>query len=175
MRKGGVGGAKTQTGLHFERRIALSDALRRKAGYYIVANDVVYHGKPVGRLVGKGKLYTHLLEPRGVDWKTIISRRLLPDEALLVESTRTLYVIEMKFQETEGSVDEKLQTCDFKKRQYAKLVAPLGLTCEYIYMLGRWFEKPRYRDVLEYVREVGCDYFFEEIPLARLGLPVPTP
>ena len=64
-----------------------------------------------------------------------------------------------------GSVDEKLQTCHFKKRQYEKLVAPLGLRVAFYYLLNDWFRNASYRDVLEYIEEVGCRYFFKEIPL----------
>ena len=31
----------------------------------------------------------------------------------------------------------------------------------------------KYKDVLDYIHSVGCDYYFEYIPLHRLGLPVP--
>mgnify|MGYP001591475146 CR=1 FL=1 len=43
-------------------------------------------------------------------------------------------------------------------------------------LLGRkndWFGKKEYKDVLEFVRLVGCYYFFHEIPLDFLGLPQP--
>jgi hypothetical protein len=76
----------------------------------------------------------------------------------------------MKFQYVAGSVDEKLQTCDFKKKQYTKLLREAGIKVEYIYVLNDWFAKPDYRNVLEYVKEVGCHYFFNEIPLKTIGL-----
>jgi hypothetical protein len=46
-----------------------------------------------------------------------------------------MYIIEIKYQETAGSVDEKLQTCDFKKKQYERLLRPLKLIVEYCYVL----------------------------------------
>ena len=45
---------------------------------------------------------------------------------LLVIVRETLFIIEVKYQQVEGSVDEKLQTCDFKRKQYLKLVVGLG-------------------------------------------------
>jgi len=42
----------------------------------------------------------------------------LPDDAMLVIIRETLFIIEIKFQQVEGSVDEKLQTCDFKRKQF---------------------------------------------------------
>ena len=81
--------------------------------------------------------------------------------------------IEVKHQHTEGSVDEKLQTCDFKKKQYKKLLSRLNIEVEYVYILSRWFDAPRYKDVLDYIISVGCQYYFDYIPLQKLGLPVP--
>lgn len=75
--------------------------------------------------------------------------------------------------EVAGSVDEKLQTCDFKKKQYRKLMASLNIEVEYIYILNDWFKKPAYKDTLDYVISVGCQYYFNYLPLQKLGLPVP--
>ncbi len=69
-------------------------------------------------------------------------------------------------------MDEKLQTSDFKKKQYVKLLAPLGVEVEYIYVLSDWFTKKRYTDVLNYVQAIGGKYFFGELPLEVLGLTV---
>ena len=106
--------------------------------------------------------------PKGIDYKRIISKKLLPDDALLVDNT--LYVIEKKFQKCAGSVDEKIQTCDFKKKQYTKLLTPCNIRVEYYYVFNDWFKKPEYFDVKEYIIQVGCIYFFNEIPLSALGL-----
>ncbi len=107
-----------------------------------------------------------------VDWKNLISRKLLPDDALLVIVRETLFIIEVKYQQVAGSVDEKLQTCDFKRKQYLKLVSSLGLKVEYVYVLNKWFKKPEYKDVLDYIHSVNCHYKFEELPMAWLGLSV---
>lgn len=172
MIKGGVGGGNTKTGLHFEGRINIIDLLNSQSGYK-VKNDVVYFGgSEVAICLAKHKLYKWL-ETQDIDYKKYISKRLLPDEALYVIVDNTLYVIEMKFQETPGSVDEKLQTCDFKRKQYAKLMAPLNIEVEYMYVLSEWFRKDEYKDVLDYIISVGCQYYFEYVPLQKLGLPVP--
>jgi hypothetical protein len=43
---------------------------------------------------------------------------------------------------------------------------------EIIYVLDKsWFDKPKYKDVLDYIRSVNCNYCFDELPLAWLGLP----
>ena len=168
MIKGGKGGSHTQSGLQFEVRVSLADLFANIPGYSVEGGSVKRNGVVVGQLCGKNKLYKNILEPRGVDVRKIISKKLVPDEAILIG--KTVYVIEMKFQVRAGSVDEKLQTCDFKRKQYLRLFQPLGIGVEYVYVLNDWFEDPAYKDVLEYIRSVGCHYFFGEIPLSFFGL-----
>jgi hypothetical protein len=111
------------------------------------------------------------LEEHRVNWEGVLSKRLLPDNGLFVIVRNTLFIIEIKFQQVAGSVDEKLQTCDFKRKQYSKLVHPLGWRVEYVYVLNDWFKKPEYKDTLEYIHSMNCHYLFNEIPLSWLGLP----
>ena len=49
-----------------------------------------------------------------------------------------------------------------------------NIDVEYIYLLSEWFKKPAYKDVLDYIVSVNCSYYFEYIPLTKLGLPVPV-
>ncbi|MDR0772612.1 MAG: hypothetical protein LBF15_06545 [Candidatus Peribacteria bacterium] len=72
----------------------------------------------------------------------------------------TLFIIEAKYQQVKGSVDEKLQTCDFKNKQYKKLFSPLNISVKYCYILSEWFMDPKYKDVLNYIQAVDCYYFF---------------
>lgn len=60
-----------------------------------------------------------------------------------------------------------------RKKQYRKLLAPLTFEVEYIYILNDWFRKPEYKDVLDYVVSVGCQFYFLYLLLQKLGLPVP--
>ena len=96
-----------------------------------------------------------------------------PDDSIYVVINNTLFIIECKYQQVAGSVDEKLQTCDFKRKQYQKLMAQLNVDVEYIYLLSSWFKDSKYKDVLDYIISVNCHYYFEYIPLTKLGLPVP--
>lgn len=163
------GGARTnQLGLLFEQTTSLKDALEKIPGFRI-RGDVVYrNNEQIALLCGKNKLYKNLLAPKGIDARRIVSKLLLPDEAILVNNT--IYIIEKKFQSGAGSVDEKLQTCDFKKKQYTKLFKPLGISVEYIYVLSDWFKQAEYKDVHAYIRDVGCRYYFNQIPLDEIGL-----
>ena len=174
MIKGGKGGGKTITGLKFESRVTLEKVLSTIPNYKVSNDKVYFKGQIVAEFYPKNKLYKNLLEPKDIDYSKIISKRLLPDEAILILKDNILFIIEIKFQEVAGSVDEKLQTCDFKNRQYNRLLAPLGIKVKYVYILNDWFKKPEYKDVLTYVNSVGCHYFFYELPLSFLDLPVPA-
>lgn len=168
----GVGGGNTITGLHFEKKTDILSLLESKEGYEVKGTVIFYYGKEVAHSYKKNALYV-FLKSQGVDYRKILSKKLLPDQALYVIKNNTLFVIEVKFQKVAGSVDEKLQTCDFKKKQYTKLMAPLNIDVEYVYILSDWFKNPAYKDVLDYVISVGCYYYFEYLPLQKLGLPVP--
>ncbi len=164
------GGAKTNlNGLQFEGRTDLREAIRQHPIYQLNENDEVVKNKlVVAQYFEKNGLYKKLLEPKGINYKTVLSKKLLPDGALLVGDT--LYIVEKKYQAGAGSVDEKLQTCDFKKKQYQKLFTPLGINVEFYYVLNRWFEQDSNRDVFEYIKSVGCKYFIEVLPLDEIGL-----
>lgn len=163
------GGAKTNlNGLEFEGRTDLLEALKKHPDFVIEENQVFRDGEIVAHYYEKHTLYTGLLVPNGIDFRNILSKKLLPDGALLVDDT--IYIIEKKYQAGSGSVDEKLQTCDFKKKQYVKLFTPLNIKVEYFYVLNDWFDKPEYNDVFQYIESVGCRYFIEELPFKEIGL-----
>lgn len=130
----------TTTGLKFEEKVQIqSDGIN----------------------LSKHKLYAYL-EKQGIDYRDIISRKILPDECYLVDDSLRVY--EKKFQQTGGSADEKPQTCGFKIQQFRKIGAALGIKPEdvsYTYVFNDWFQKPEYKDMLDYIKSVdGCDYFF---------------
>ena len=132
----------TTTGLLFEEKVKLN-----KKGI-----DLTKHN-----------LY-RFLKDKNIDYKEIISKKLLPDEAYYNEEEKTLYIYEKKFQQTSGSADEKPQTCAFKIFQFRKIGKAIGAErVFYTYIFNDWFKKPEYRDMLEYIKSVdGCDYVFEE-------------
>lgn len=176
MKKDGKGGGRTITGLKFENKVDFLSLIGKIPNYRVVLNsdhvgsDIYYSGELVARCFKKYDFYK-FLEEKGINWKNKISKRLVPDDALLIIVRETLFIIEVKYQQVAGSVDEKLQTCDFKRKQYLKLVTPMGLKVEYVYVLSDWFKQPKYKDVLDYIHSVNCHYKFNELPLAWLGLP----
>ena len=164
------GGALTNAhGLLFEQETSLNDALIN-GGYRISSDGKVcnFKGAVLGYSKSKRSFIKYLGE-NNVSLK-VNSDTLLPDDAFINIRNKTVYIIEKKFQNVPGSVDEKLQTCLYKKLQYEKLVSQIGYEIEYVYVLNDWFKRPKYRDVLSYIEDVGCSYFFNEFPLWFLGL-----
>ena len=119
MKKGGTGGGNTITGLIYEAKVDLGTFLSQQQDYRVSGFDVFFKEKLVAKLFKKHGLYRYLASV-GVDWKKHISSKLLPDNCIYVIVNNTVYILEVKHQEVGGSVDEKLQTCDFKKKQYTK-------------------------------------------------------
>jgi hypothetical protein len=132
----------TTTGLLFEERVKIHEG---------------------GINVTKHELY-HYLKSKGIDYTTLISKKLLPDEAFVDLNNSRLVIYEKKFQQTAGSADEKPQTCAFKIFEYKKIATALGLKdVTYTYIFNDWFKRPEYKDMLDYIKSVdGCDYFFWE-------------
>lgn len=176
MKTGGQGGSSTATGLRFEEKVDLQTLLQRIPGYSVkkiagkAGDGIFFNGNLVVRCFRKHTFYK-FLEEEGINWQIILFKKLLPDDALLVIVRETLFIIEVKYQQVAGSVDEKLQTCDFKRKQYVKPVHSPDLKVEYVYVLSDWFKDKKYKDTLDYINSVNCHYKFNELPLAWLGLP----
>lgn len=173
MVKGGIGGGNTKTGLSFENEVDFITLIDKQKNYSTEDNKVFYNNELVAEVFKKQALYKYL-KTKGIDWEKHISAQLLPDDAIYVIINNTFFILEIKFQSGSGSTDEKLQTCDFKLKQFRKLLSELNVEVEYIYILNEWFKASRYKDVLDYIISVqGCSYYFKYLPLHRIGLPIP--
>ncbi|STQ85240.1 PD-(D/E)XK nuclease superfamily protein [Helicobacter muridarum] len=96
--------------------------LSRQSGYVVDdVGNVIYQNKLIELIFKKYQFYNFLKE-RNVDWRNIISKQLFPDDNIYVIVNNTFFTIECKFQQVAGSVDEKLQTCDFKKKTIPKIL-----------------------------------------------------
>jgi hypothetical protein len=173
MKKDGTGGANTQTGIQFEKNTDFIEFLNTIAGYtstkipnYNDSYFVYYNNLLVARTFPKYDLYKFLEREYNLNWQEILSKRLLPDDAIYVIKDNTVHIA--------GSVDEKLQTCDFKKKHYQKLFSRINYSVEYLYILEKaWFGDPKYRDTLDYIIDMGCKWYFNYLPLQEINLPVP--
>jgi hypothetical protein len=164
------GGARTNVnGLRFERLSNILKLISTQTELYVVENEI-YNSESthVATFYEKHGFYKMFLDQYHVDYKTLISAKLLPDSVIVTHDT--VFIIEMKYQNSHGSVDEKLQTCDFKKKQYQKLCTPIGFKVEYIYLLNDWFNQKKFDDVFDYIDSVGCQYFIDILPLEIFGL-----
>lgn len=164
------GGSLTNAhGLHFEQTTSLDESLKNSG--YIVKPDGETINKQ-GVILGYSRSkhdFIHFLKMNNVNL-SVNSDTLLPDDAFFNKLYKTLYIVEKKFQNVAGSVDEKLQTCLYKKLQYEKLAVQIGYSVAYTYVLNDWFRQEKYRDVREFIERVGCFYFFNELPLSFLRI-----
>jgi hypothetical protein len=186
MKRGGVGGAKTQqAGAKFEESTA-QDFLEdfNKTGFAVVEEhrksqgSQTLHGLSLKNPAGKqieiyyqDGIYKLLFEPNGIDWKKHYTSRLRPDTAIYSPERRILTIIEKKQQETTGSVAEKLQTCDYKLQFYKTLARPLNIEVELVWLLGPYFKKNEMslKSVFKYMEDKGSRYYFSKIPLSELN------
>ena len=107
MQKGGIGGANTKTGLFFEGKVDFLTFIKSQKDYSVKGNTVFYKNKKVALSFKKYGLYTYLGE-NGIDYTKIISKRLLPDDAIFVIVNNTLFILEIKFQNLNKSKYEDL-------------------------------------------------------------------
>ena len=176
------GGSKTnQNGLSFEGRTHLLDAFEKSNLYEVIEIETTKHSRTYSKIKNKNGfyiaeyfekngIYKYLLDKQNVLWRDINSKKYLPDGAFYNWGNQTIYIIEKKYQASSGSVDEKLQTCNFKKKVYKKLFDKMKIKVEYYYLLNDWFNQDVYNDVFEYIIDVNCKYFIDFIPFDELGL-----
>ena len=167
------GGANTNAnGLTFEQTTSLNEFLIQNGSTINEDYSVSINGITVGVSINKAKLSTVFLRNHGINYLDINSKRWEPDEAFVNYTNNTVYIIEKKFQNGGGSVDEKLATFPFKKLEYEKLFHPLGFQVEYMYLLSReWFSRPQYNDYYAYMDANNCSHYFgDEFTLSAIGL-----
>ena len=162
MIEGGTNGSNTQIGNKFKDDMFIKIQENIKKSYSIqeypneISKQIIDHYRGIiGYIFKEQKFYNFF----NINWENKISKQLLPDICIFINGT--IFIIECKFQQVGGSVDEKLQTCDFKKKQYEKLMFGSNIKVEYIYMLNNYFNDPKYKDVLDYIKSVKCYYYFE--------------
>jgi hypothetical protein len=151
------GGANTNVnGLAFERD---KDLYQMFIDAGVAVDSSNFHGQH--------DFSKYISEKFNINIKDIWSKKLCPDEAFFHDNT--IFIVEKKWQQVAGSVDEKLQTCVFKKLQYEKVASKIGMKVVYVYLMNDWFKNPSYKDVLEFIEDSGCHYFFNEIPISFFG------
>ena len=167
----GGGSLTNEHGLLYEEYTDLLEAVI-KAGYDTKIQKTcveVYNGlEKVGLITKKNHFYKTFEHLDKNQWKQYVSKRLFPDDVFINLDKKTVFIIEKKFQMGTGSVDEKLQTVDFKIKEYKKLLPEWEI--KFIYILSDFFKKDCYRDVFDYIKSVGGDFYFNSLPLEDIGL-----
>tara|TARA_Y100000590_G_scaffold464806_2_gene635193 strand:- start:3102 stop:3692 length:591 start_codon:yes stop_codon:yes gene_type:complete len=133
----GAGGAKTnRNGLSYEQKTDLSSNYNiiKKQKYHKIIHFnnlelVCINNKQLFKYM-KNKTNNSICKAHGCKQ---------PDECYIDENNKVIFIIEKKFQQTSGSVCEKLQTPDFKLWQYKRTFPEYKIV--YIYCLSDWFKK----------------------------------
>lgn len=166
------GGARTNANeLHFEQTTSLDSALE-EAGYEVRNHNVYKNGINIGMSVPQSQLYKYFLAPNGINYKVYNSKEWHPDEAFINYENSTVYIIEKKFQNKAGSVDEKLPSCDFKKWEYSKLFLPLNFDSFYnvhdeintnsFEYLFESMDIDDYSELIQFASEYRVSFIFDE-------------
>ena len=158
----GAGGANTnQNGLSYEELTDLKDKFK---SYNLNTTDNVYEVVFQGHTrkflqANKCALHKYMVKKgeRNLDLLPAAGCKQ-PDEAYIDPEEKILFIIEKKFQQTGGSVDEKIQTGPFKQMHYKELFPNYKL--HYIYCLSDWFKKDEYKSTLHYLKTNDIPVFW---------------
>lgn len=173
----GGGADTTRNGNMFENEASVEKMLIAN-GYTVFSGVVTKNGEHIGLISSKSAFYTDILHVGENDVRKKYGKTLEPDAVFLNKLNHTLYILEMKSQKTPGSVDEKIQTCEYKLRFYNSLRWDYGLEetinhIRFYYILSDYFHSPAYREALRFIQDKGCDYYFNTVEPQDLGLQKP--
>jgi hypothetical protein len=154
MISGGIGGANTQTGKWFEVNTDLRTALVNNGFNTNNFTFCCQHDFP--------RLFKKMT---GQKMEDIFGKKYLPDEAVIFNGT--LYIIEKKYQNCSGSVEEKIQTGPYKLLIYKECAKKMGLNdAKYIYLLSEYFDIPKFTlHQIPHLKSQGISVYFNQLPL----------
>jgi len=164
----GAGGAKTnQTGLSFEEDVYLKSWIEDK-GYKLnqidkststrsVLYEILENNEVIGYYGRQHKIYLALqkIEPLITNEyiANVFSTEIRPDAFIISKKPRVLTIFEKKWQQSSGSVDEKIQTAPYKIAMFEKLLRNFKISVQYQYILSSWFRSDQYRNIKEYYED----------------------
>ncbi|NQZ65816.1 MAG: hypothetical protein HRT99_01190 [Mycoplasmatales bacterium] len=164
----GAGGAKTNlNGINFEEKMYLYNWIIN-SGYTLIKIStskkstplfkIFYNFEFLGWYGTQGNIYKALKKeyPNQMNdkyIKEVFSKKIFPDAFILSIRKNKLTIFEKKWQQTAGSVDEKIQTAPFKLEMFHKLLRHVGLELSYQYILSEWFINKMYRNIKEYYHD----------------------
>lgn len=106
--------------------------------------------------VTKNELKLYMVHNK--QFNTESEKTLQPDECYIDEKNKVINIIEKKFQQCTGSVDEKIQTGPFKIWYYKKLYPEYNI--KYCYCLSDWFKDKKYKPEMRYLNENNIKVFW---------------
>ena len=153
----GAGGCNTnKNGLNYEYLTYLPRLLnieKTKVNFGKGLNDYYYVYKNF-IILKHGSLYKYLCKVYNMKCE----KKLNPDECIIDNKLNKLYIIEKKFQQCAGSVDEKIQTALFKKWYYEEQYPTYKII--YIYVLSDWFKQDKYKPEMRYFKKNNIQVLF---------------
>lgn len=161
------GGKNTNlNGLGFES-IADVRQIYEKYGYHIDSTNECYFGeKQIGKFYKKTKIKDLI---KSLNLPVVWTKGRYPDDSLYVYKSNTLYVFEYKNQESEGSTDDKIGAAPYILFEYKKQFCSKISNIKIIYILNDFFKKEKYFGLLEFLKENGVKYYFNNVDLNDLG------
>ncbi|KIS03293.1 hypothetical protein [Paucilactobacillus wasatchensis] len=201
MIKGGIGGANTNRGgLEFENSTDLVARIKRDLSgkyqlqdhQYAIKNIVINSSTPsydvvriadnklIGIITKQNAFYNALKETTGLS--NTNNKRWKPDEAFFNFETNTIFIVEKKWQQASGSVDEKMFGFVNKRRLYQRIFNHLTSepkpTVQFSALFNSsWFlynngevQVPAYQDYFDNLREDAIKIFFDNYDYWWFGL-----
>jgi hypothetical protein len=158
----GAGGTNTnKNGLSYEEITDLKDRFKScDVNKYDDICEIVFEGYD-RTFIKANKTALHKYMNKNGEKKTDLQPAAgckQPDEAYIDKDNNIVFIIEKKFQQGSGSVDEKIQTGPFKKIHYQELFPNFKIY--YIYCLSDWFKRDEYKSVLNYLRQNDIPIFW---------------
>lgn len=181
--KSGGGSQTNANGLKFERDTDFSELVDSLPDYEVKEIEFqdkkitkgfdvfrISSGEKIGKIMPQTRFYDYLKE-LGIE--NTNSRVWKPDEAFFNFENRTVYIVEKKWQESEGSVGEKLLGFGNKRRLYQRLLDKGNnpFAVQFIFVgNGSFFGQFTYTDMLEMLRGDGVKIMLDEYDMKFFGL-----
>ena len=152
----GAGGSNTnKNGLPYEFLTDLNDSFTIIKTNKFSKNIMFNNYKKEFIRTEKSNLFKHMNRP--ADATRDGHGCIRPDECYIDEFNKNIFIIEKKFQQTNGSTCEKIQTPKFKIWQYSRTFPQYNIV--YIYCLCEWF-KTNCKAEIEYLDFMNIPYFW---------------
>jgi hypothetical protein len=171
----GAGGSNTnKTGLSYERLTDLSDRYTVLSTAKLTAKstaiqwqEIQFNDDTTVFTAANQAQFFNYMKPHEAENITPAHGCKRPDEAYINENTKTVIIIEKKFQQVSGSVCEKIQTAEFKKWQYSRTFPDYKIN--YVYCLSEWF-KLNCTSELEYLELIKIPVFWGNSPTYKADM-----